>query len=324
MKHIFIINPAAGRESFQKELEKQIPIAAEACSVQYEIYRSTGVRDAEERVRAYCLEYPDDRLRFYSCGGDGTLNEVFNGVANFSNTEVAVIPYGTGNDFVKNFENNRLFLDIKAQINGNSIEIDGMKVGNRYAVNIVNMGFDCSVVETTAKIKRRPFVPSSLAYIFGVIIEFVKLPGVDIKKLVIDDEEIHTDSLLLCTFAGGAFYGGGFHGSPLARVDDGFIDICSVKPISRLKFASFIGRYKNGTHLSDPKIRKYLYYHKCERAYIDFGEERNICIDGEITNTNKLSIEIVPKKFNFVLPLGITYEATRHEEVQETKELISV
>ncbi len=316
MKHVFIVNPAAGKGKTAEKLCDMIPEAARRCDIKSEIYVTKCVGDAEKAVRSFCLA-TDEKLRFYCCGGDGTLSEVLCGAADFSDAEIAVIPCGTGNDFVRNFDKRELFFDIEAQIKGRSMKVDGMKVGGRYALNMVNMGFDCSVVERVAKIKMHPFVPGGLAYIFGVVIELLRLPGVKVKEFFLDGKRVDAESLLLCTLAGGAFYGGGFNSSPLAKINDGIIDVCVVKPISRFNFVRLIGRYKNGTHLDNPRLRKYLSYHKCRTAYIDFGYERNICIDGEIVKASCLDIEIIPEKFNFVLPEGVTYDGFSAEREKE-------
>lgn len=308
MKHIFIINPAAGKGKNQATFEALIVKEAAKYGMDHEIYKTTGIGDGERYVREKCQNSNGDALRFYALGGDGTLNEVFNGVAGASNAEVAVVPVGTGNDFVKNFGGVELFMDIGAQMRGSAIEIDGMRIGDRYSVNMINMGFDCAVVETVAKIKRHPWISSKLAYIAGVAVEFFRLPGIKPKTLIIDGERNDAAELQLCAFAGGGFYGGGFHSAPRARLDDGLIDICYVKRVSRLQFISMIGSYKKGTHLENKRIMKVVSYHKCKKIYIDFEGERSVCIDGEITKMKSLDIEIMPKMFRMVLPEGATYE----------------
>ena len=178
MKHIFIINPAAGKGILQEKLENDISKITKANSIDYEIIKTGSIGDAENIVRSVCSKNNGVPLRFYACGGDGTINEVINGISGFDNAEFAVIPIGTGNDFVKNFGALSCFLDVEAQIKGESVYIDSVKLNDRYAVNVVNMGFDCAVVESVTKIKRSRWIPSSFAYIAGVIIELMKMPGV--------------------------------------------------------------------------------------------------------------------------------------------------
>ncbi|HEY8395909.1 MAG TPA: acylglycerol kinase family protein, partial [Bacilli bacterium] len=101
MKHIFIINPKAGKRD-QTEKVREI-VQRELREDEYLFYVTKGPLDAKEIVNKYCREHEDEEKRFYSCGGDGTLNEVAAGVTGFSNTEVTYYPVGSGNDFVKYF-----------------------------------------------------------------------------------------------------------------------------------------------------------------------------------------------------------------------------
>lgn len=309
MKHIFIINPAAGKGDSLERLEADIKNTAERLGTECEIYRSVSVGDAEIRVREYCEKASGAPVRFYACGGDGTVNEVFNGTAGFPNAQVGIIPIGTGNDFVKNFGSVSEFFDLDAQMKGNAIAIDGIRINDKYAVNMVNMGFDCSVVETVQKIKRHPWISSKMAYIAGVVIEFAKLPGTKLKKLVIDGKSFDKDELQLCAFANGGFYGGGFHNAPLARPDDGMMDACIINRVSRLQFVSMIGSYKKGTYLENKRIMRIAEYHKCRTASIDFEGEMSVCVDGEITRLNSLELEMCPEFFKLSLPVGIKYDA---------------
>lgn len=318
MKHIFIINPAAGRGKSLAKLEEDIidAFTKSGKEKEYEIYYSVSVGDAERYVRERCAVETTEPMRFYACGGDGTVNEVFGGTVGADNAQVAVIPIGTGNDFIKNFGTSDSFMDISAQIEGDVTLIDGIRVNDRYAVNFVNMGFDCAVVESVQKIKRSPMISSGLAYIAGVAIEFVKMPGTRLKSFVIDGKKIEKDELLLCAFANGGFYGGGFHSAPLAMTDDGIIDLCFVNRVSRFQFLTMISKYKNGTYIDSKRIMKYAEYHKCKSASIDFDGEQSLCIDGEITKMSRLEIEICPKIFRLSLPKGIIREHTEEKELE--------
>ncbi len=316
MKHIFIINPAAGRGDSLERLDSDIKLAFEKYEGEcvYEIYRSASVGDAERYVKERCEAEKDEKLRFYACGGDGTVNEVFCGTAYAENAEVAIIPIGTGNDFIKNFGSAELFMDISAQIEGSAALLDGVRINDRYSVNLANMGFDCAVVERVQRIKRRPMIPSKLAYIAGVAIEFARMPGVKLKSFVVDGKKVKEDELLLCAFANGGFYGGGFYCAPLARTDDGIIDLCFVRRISRLQFATMISQYKNGTYLESKRIMKYAEYHKCKSASIDFDGEVSVCIDGEITKLSHIDIEVCPGIFRLSLPKGISVKKEEKKE----------
>lgn len=315
MKHIFIINPAAGRGNFLHQLESDIKDAFVKIGAEeeYEIYYSASVGDAERYVRERCEREKNAPMRFYACGGDGTVNEVFGGTVGAENASVAIIPIGTGNDFIKNFGSANSFMDISSQIAGEEMVIDGIRVNDRYSVNLLNMGFDCAVVESVQKIKRRPMISSGLAYIAGVAMEFVKMPGIRLKSFYIDGKKVEKDELFLCAFANGGFYGGGFNCAPLAKTDDGMIDLCFINRVTRFQFATMISKYKKGTYLESKRIMRHAEYHKCKSASIDFEGEQSVCIDGEITKMEKLDIEICPKMFRLSLPKGILPKASEEK-----------
>ena len=98
MKHIFIINPAAGPYDATKVITERLESLS--LDFDYEVYTTKGPYDATEYVKNKC-KIGNDTYRFYACGGDGTLNEVVSGVVGFDNASVGVIPCGSGNDFVK-------------------------------------------------------------------------------------------------------------------------------------------------------------------------------------------------------------------------------
>ena len=112
MKHYFIVNPSAGStDSFKTLTEKLGSISAD-----YEIYRTTEKGDAIRFIKDKCEELSYEKLRFYACGGDGTLNEVANGAVGYKNAEISCFPCGSGNDFVKYYGAKERFLDAEELI----------------------------------------------------------------------------------------------------------------------------------------------------------------------------------------------------------------
>ena len=112
IKHVFILNPAAGKREGKESLRSQIEQACLARGVDFVIHVTGQAGEATSFVDAFCTREPDTQLRFYACGGDGTLSETVNGAYGHPNAAVGVIPVGTGNDFVRNFSGKQAFLDI--------------------------------------------------------------------------------------------------------------------------------------------------------------------------------------------------------------------
>lgn len=319
MKYYFITNPAAGKKDSCAELCEAIEKTAEERGIDYEIYKTTGVGDATRFVKQTC-ETNDEEMTFFACGGDGTLNEVVSGAVGYKNAAVGLLPVGSGNDFVRNFIDKELFFDIGAQLDGEIVETDVLKCNDKYAINMVNIGFDCEVVKVMMRIKRSPLVPSGLAYIFGLVATLIKKPGV-VAEVSLDGGEWQSKNMLLTTIANGCFCGGGFHSNPLARLTDGELDSLMVNNISRTKFIGLVSSYKKGTHLV-PKNAKILSSASARSIDFRFPSTRSISIDGEINDVeNDLHIEVMRGGLKFVIPAG---SAFLKEEKARNKEAASV
>lgn len=327
MKHIFIINPAAGKGKAEKIFLPQIIETAKRMGIDYEIHRTIAPGDARHFVSGRCEARKThqgaeaDAVRFYACGGDGTLNEVVNGAYSYQNAEIAMIPAGTGNDFPRNFGHLKYFENIELQILGEAKAIDIIRYEERsanrseanagenqdaavrYGINMFNMGFDCNVADKAAEIKNHPFVGGSLAYGVGVGVVLGKKEGVNLE-IKFDDGENHNGYIMLMAIGNGCFYGGGFKGTPRASVDDGLIDVSIIENISRRTLLSLLGKYRKGTHLEDPSTARIITYRKCRSLTIKPPDTVKVCIDGEISIVGEGTFEIVSKGIKFSVPQG--------------------
>ncbi len=298
MTNCFIINSAAGKSAGMQ----QLAVSLRNVSADFKIYRTKAHLDATRFIRKYCTEHPDEKIRFYACGGDGTLKEVINGAVGFKNAEVACYPCGSGNDFVKYYGGRERFLDIEELINAPAVPIDLIKTGDVYSVNVVNCGFDTYACKTMNEIKKKPLIGGKNAYYSGVIKSFVSAMRTE-AMVYADGELLNEDGeLLLCTIANGSHYGGSFKCAPRAENDDGLMELCLVKPISRAKFITLIGSYEKGNHLEDPRFSQYIMYRRCKRVDIVGGEDFAVTIDGELVMGKEFTCEIIPSAVNFVVP----------------------
>lgn len=320
MKYYFIVNPMAGKGAHREELVESIRVACEKRGIEYEIYRTKAVGDATDFVKSVCADEANLPARFYACGGDGTLGEVANGAAGAKGAALGVIPVGTGNDFVRNFGNGELFFDIDAQIDGEEYAIDILKCNDMYAINMINIGFDCEVVKKTVKLKKSPLIPSKLAYIAGVVTTLIKKPGMK-AEVSCDGSELESCEYLLTTFANGEFCGGGFHSNPEAALCDGVIDTLFINDVSRRVFVSLVGKYKKGTHLplEQKNILKNRKYKKIE---LRFPQKQSASVDGELYDFDELCIEIVPNGAVFVAPKGVILPKALANKAEKREEAL--
>lgn len=320
MKHIFIINPASGKEKNKDRLIESISSACNRADAEFEIYFTTKPLDAVEYIDKVCRENTDNKdICFYACGGDGTFCEVVNGVYCAENNEharVGVMPIGTGNDFVKSFAPSERFLDIDAQLCADETEIDVIDCNGFCSANMINIGFDCEVVVKTANIKRSPIVPRKMAYIFGLVLTLVKKPTVNIKSIRVDGgETVENIEYLLTTFANGRFCGGGFNSNPYASLDDGKIDYMFINNVKRTKFLSLVGSYKSGTHIC-PENDNIISNSKGEIIEIEFNAPTNVCIDGEVKSFEKITLSVKKKAIRLMVP-RVKCETEEQDKVNE-------
>lgn len=302
MKHIFIINPAAGKKAFAEKIRERISAAAKKCGVDFSVI-VTKLPSEATRIVNEIAENATERIRFYACGGDGTLNEVVNGMAAYANTECALYPAGTGNDFSRNFTSPENFLDLEKQINGKAERIDTVLCNGRHCINMVNIGFDCDVVAAADKIKKTTFFRGSFAYLVGVLLTLFKRYGTKMHITLKDGTELR-DTYLLSAIANGGYCGGGFHSHPRTVLDDGLFDLCLIDKVSRFTFLRLLSSYRKGTHLDSPLGKNIIRYMQTDALSIKFHEPVGICMDGEIVYDDHADFSIMHDAIAFSVPVG--------------------
>jgi YegS/Rv2252/BmrU family lipid kinase len=292
MKHLFIINPKAGKEKALQlipEIEKEFKNTNEEFII--EITERAG--HATELVRKYVNR---ENYRVYAVGGDGTLNEVLNGMIN-SESCLGVIPSGSGNDFIRSLYKGKLPKNIiRDTINGDIKPIDLAKVDDRYFINISSIGIDAEVVNNAKSIKRCPFISGKIAYILSAIITIFMYKYRDIQ-LTIDSKEINIKNTLLA-LANGRYYGGGMKVAPDADLQDGLFDICAIEKLSRAKMFILFPKLIKGEH---HQIEEVTFY-KGKKVTINSKEEVTVNIDGEIVKRKNVTFEIIPRGVRFIMP----------------------
>lgn len=300
MRHIFIINPAAGKNSAAKTLIPAIKAAFFGQDTPYEIYETKGHRDAIAYVRSVCADY-DEPLRFYACGGDGTVNEVVNAIVDYPRASFGVVPCGSGNDFIKSIPGSPDFFDIGAQIAGSEQPVDLIRVNDRYCVNLSNIGFDADVAANMERFKALPLVSGTMAYNLAILYCFFSKMG-NRMRIVVDGEQTLDNEFLLMVAANGGFYGGAYNGAPHAKIDDGLIDLCAVRKIPRLRIARLIAAYKAGKHVGTPAFADIVDYRQCKRIEVSAQQPVSLCIDGECYYDNQIVFEALPGRVRFSVP----------------------
>lgn len=301
MKHIFIINPCAGKGKSAGKIRPVIEEYFNGRDAYYEIRETTAPYEGIDFVKSYPIG--EETVRFYACGGDGTLFEVVNGAYGKPNTEVAVIPLGSGNDFIRLFGTKEQFVNIDAQVNGVPIKLDVIKCLGKIAINQCSMGLDAEVCAKQSFFKKLPFFNGETAYTASLLYCFIgKMKSIFTVKF--DDKEPIEGPVLFCYCGNSRWYGGGYMAAPHAMPDDGLLDFVLVKKnMPRIKLLGLINKYKRGEHL-DWDITTFV---RGKKMVIHSEKPAAVNVDGECEYVTDCDFEIVEKGITFVVPTTSEY-----------------
>ncbi len=307
MRHVFILNPCAGKRQAALALREQIETYFHSQPQEEYVIRLTdGVGAATRIAQEECAF--GGPVRLYACGGDGTLQEVANGIDRAADVELTVVPCGSGNDYVRVFGGSDLFLDLPSLIEGVAMPVDAVECGDRLSLNIASIGMDAKVAAKMTRYKHLPFVSGSLAYKLAIVDVFLHRIG-DAMTIEIETPNgtvAREGKYFMALAANGQYYGGGWHGAPQAVEDDGVLDFVLVKKISRFKILAFLKKYKNGD---------YADLSCCEHirgtAMRVQSKSKSYCnVDGECVVGTEMSFSILPKAFHFVVPVAVAHTKT--------------
>lgn len=300
MKHLFVINPAAGSRDQTEEYTRKIQsvLAGEP----YEIYVSQCPGDCLRKTRE--AVGTGEELRIYACGGDGTLNEVAAGAAGFPNAAVTHFPGGSGNDFVKLFSQPDAFFDLDRLMDPEEVSFDMIRCNDDFCLNICSVGLDARIGTDVANYKRLPLLHGFRAYIASTVINVIR--GVGEHFVVeVNGETIDREETMICV-CNGRFYGGGFNPVPQADPTDGILDVLVVKSVKRRQVPGVVGKYKNGRYRELPELVRHI---STNKLTIICDGPTAVNLDGELRHAERLEISVAEEKLRFFYPRGLTWQA---------------
>ena len=304
MKHIFIINPAAGKYDRTEEYTEKIEAVCRPRGLDYEICRSNAPGDC--RRIAHEAAAAGEEVRLYACGGDGTLNEVINGAVGFDNAAVTHFPGGSGNDMIKMFSETAPFFDLERLLDCDEAQFDLIRCNETHSANILSMGLDARIGTEMARYKKLPLLSGHGAYLASTLVNLIK--GISQHFVItLDDGTRLDDKFTLICACNGRWYGGGFNPVPDAEPDDGLLEVLVVKKVSILTASRVIGKYKAGQYRQLPEL---ISHHRCKSLTIACDKPSVVNVDGEAVFTGEAKITVRPRALRFFYPRGLTY---RHE-----------
>lgn len=292
MEHIIMVNPISGRKNglkhaivVQKLLKKN--------NIESNIVSSTY--SGELKKISYDISHKQ-KTRFYCIGGDGTLNELVSGIVN-TDSEIVVLPCGTGNDFSRYInEYSSLRKIILNSINAKPTKIDVMKLSkNRYCINILNAGFDALVAYNMNKFRWIPLISGSGKYNLAII--YTLFFNRNYKLRIKTNEYIMKNRFTLVAVSNARYYGGGVVPCPHSIANDGKLSICAVGPTSLFTKIILLPKYKKCKH---ENLKLANINDNITSVSIVSNRKFPLSIDGEITYTNRIKAQIIKNAVNII------------------------
>jgi diacylglycerol kinase (ATP) len=287
-----ILNPTAGSIRDLDSLVKQIGQIPGA-EVRITTKPGSAARFARTAIRKGC-----DMI--VAAGGDGTLNEVINGIGEkLGEARVGLIPLGTGNDFARTIG---MPTDLDAAIDvilaGKTRAVDLVRVTSdevRYFVNVSAGGFSGLVDEKITPEMKKTWGP--LAYLRSAA---AALPDLRAYRttLAFDNAESLQLDLYNVVVANGRFVAGGRLIAPEASIDDGLLDIILIQQRSAPELALLAAQVALGTHLSSDSI----VFRRAAKLTVNSKPGMCFNVDGELVGNEPARFEILPGALRFVVP----------------------
>ncbi|MCD6135898.1 diacylglycerol kinase family lipid kinase [Candidatus Bipolaricaulota bacterium] len=291
-KFFLIVNLIAGQGRC-KEIFPEVQKELDRYGIDYDLHYTNEPEEATDVAR---MGIESGFTHIVAVGGDGTVNEVANGVVG-SNAALAVIPAGTGNDFIRMTGipfDHRQAVKLLAQEHERLIDLG--RVGTeRYFVNGLGIGIDAQVARDVLKMQRMRGAP---AYLYAAIKEVFRFRAFSVKLKGSDWTE--EKSCISLGFSNGKYCGGGFKLAPLAEIDDGKIDIAAIGDFPKLERLIRLPQARKGEHLKLSRVS----YHQDVKVNVSSDVKLIAHIDGEPYKLPKdeFSVTVAPKALRVLVP----------------------
>ena len=308
MKHLFIINPAAGNRDRTDYYREIIDKTCSSRGLDYEIAVSAAPGDCR-RLARQAAETGED-VRLYACGGDGTLNEVASGAAGFPNVAVTVFAGGSGNDFIKLFNDPGAFRDLERLLDCTEQEFDLIRCNDDFSVNICSVGLDARIGTEVSHYKRIPLLTGFGAYAVSAAVNVARRVH-EHYVVEIGEEVFDANQTLICA-CNGRYYGGGFNPVPDADPADGLMDVLLIRDVSRLVVLKVIGKFKDGHYKDYPELIRHF---RTDRLKITCDGPTAINLDGELRTATEVVFEVAKEKLRFFYPKELSWQNTAVQTV---------
>jgi diacylglycerol kinase (ATP) len=306
MKAKLIVNPVSGTDAapdLLTAINRQLRERVGLLDIVITTAEGDGIRAAEQAVH-------DGYDHLFVGGGDGTLNEVLNGVARvehgLSQVTFGVIPLGTGNDFATALGLSDDIPDaIEALLNGDAAAVDIGRMNDQYFVNVSAGGFIAEVSDAVNP--QLKTIAGKLAYLIGGAQVMLTYEPVRAQILRVQSAAtppaasgVHQgpSSSTLHAFAvcNSRLVGGGRLIAPHATIDDGRLDVCLIEAMPTVDFLGLLRRVSDGEHVDDERVT----YFQAAALELVFDRVIKVNTDGQVLETNRCRYDVLPRAARFL------------------------
>lgn len=296
-----IVNPTAGANSTLRKWP-DIRRLLERLGFSFEHEYTEGVGHAIELAR----DATENGYRYLvAVGGDGTVNEVANGILSSGetgDTTLGIISTGTGSDFVRSAGISRQYPNACSSLTGQrKLRIDvgiveyqnNGKFMERYFINAAGIGFDAAAVETTERLPKN--LGGTIPYLTGLLGALVEYRNKPIILKV--GEKAEQKRVLSVTVSNGNFFGGGMRIAPEASLNDNLLDLVVIGDIGKLDLLKSLPMVYKGTHGDHPKVS----IEKATEIKVESDERIPVQADGEVVGEGPATFRIIPAALDIVV-----------------------
>lgn len=281
MYHV-IVNPKGGKGKSLKALE-YVETTLKDKGLSFETHKTERAGHATEIVRELSKQ-PDVKLLVL--GGDGSFYEVLNGIENFENVTLGLLPCGTGNDFIsasKHPKNVKDALDVI--LRGNEAYVDFIQLDDRRCLNVLGAGMDVDVLLKYAEMK--PF-HGKVKYYASLFYTLAHTRWHHLR-LTVDGGEPMERNVFMIGIGNGRSIGGGMPICPNGVVDDGKLDIVVVNEMKKSLIPFRLGNFLSGKHV----LKDWTEEFSGKQVRIEVLDESKFEADGEIFSAKEINCQIV-------------------------------
>jgi YegS/Rv2252/BmrU family lipid kinase len=294
-----IVNPAAGYPRSRRSWS-DIEASLRAAGVPLSVVRTEHPHDGEAIARQAVQR---GQRRLIAAGGDGSVNDVLNGIMNAGVVDtreitLAVAPTGTGNDWARSLGIGRRPAEITAAVVAGRtmlhdvgiVDYPGAAGRRRWYINVAGAGYDADM---TARVPRP--IPSALTYLRVAISGLVRYRA---PRFTVNADGTCFEGRMLLVFAANARYcGNRMHIAPPARMDDGLLDVVMVRDLGLLAVLPKLVKLYRGTILDDPAVR----HLRAARVSIDADPPAEVQADGQMSGRTPAEFSLRPRALRVVV-----------------------